>query len=433
MRVLGIGSYHDLGSLYLDLIAHGHEVRVHVEDEDAHDILAGLVPRCADWRSELPWIRAVGRDGIIVFEGADQGPLQDDLRRQGYQVIGGSAYGDLLETDRAAGQEAMRAVGMRTAPYATFPSAAAAAEHIRSQPGRYVYKASSTALPSGHNSIGQQADGADVLALLERYARRGGAASGACILMPYLEGVECGVGAYFDGRRFIAPACLDWEHKRFFTGDLGELTGEMGTLVTYEHAGPIFAATLQRMEPLLAEHGYLGYININTIINEAGIWPLEFTCRFGYPGYAILEELQRDDWGAIFARLLGQGDRPLRVHPGFAVGVVLTVPPFPYLDGYDRLSKGLPIHIAAPASERAHFHLGEVSMQDGGLVTAGMVGYAMVVTGRGRSVAAARCRAYRRCRQVSVPNLRYRLDIGRRFQRRDRAALVRLGYWPGGA
>ena len=45
---------------------------------------------------------------------------------------------------------------------------------------------------------------------------------------------------------------------------------------------------------------------MNTIVNEQGIWPLEFTCRFGYPGFAILDPLQETPWGELFHAMIAK-------------------------------------------------------------------------------------------------------------------------------
>ena len=317
MRVLGIGARVDLGDLYLTLMREGHEVRVHASEPAFAATFAGLVERVADWRAALSW---VGRDGIVLFEKVGRGAEQDALRAEGYRVIGGSVIGDRLEYDREFGQEALRLAGLQTAPSHYFEAAPAAAAWLRAHPGRVVLKHFNNARAT---FVGDHAAGLDVLFQLGR------APAGAVLLMPRLEGVEVGVGAYFDGTHFLSPACIDFEHKRFFAGEIGEMTGEMGTVVSYRGSGRLMRATLQRLEGVFAAAGHVGYVNLNMIVNDHGLWPLEFTCRFGNPGFAILAPLQEAGWGDLFERMLRGGAKTFPTVPGYCVGVVLTIPPFP--------------------------------------------------------------------------------------------------------
>src|SRR5205085_7223820 len=99
--------------------------------------------------------------------------------------------------------------------------------------------------------------------------------------------------------------------------------------------------------------------------------PLEFTCRFGYPGFAVLEPLQAVGWGELF-NLLMNGEPRLPTRPGYSVGVVLSTPPFPFSREQIDTPVGLPI--MAEGVEREHLHLGEVGTVKGELVTAGLYG-----------------------------------------------------------
>jgi len=436
MRFLGVTETCDLGSLYMRLVADGHEVKVFVGEPLAQGTLAGLVPRTGDWRRELDWIRDAGGDGIILFEAVSEGygALQDELRRDGFQVIGGSAYGDRLENDRSFAQDLLGGLGLPVAAVHAFSDAASGDSFLAANPGRYVLKFSGPDFASHDNYVGQLPDGRDVRsALAGRFRARGGEPADY-ILMEFVEGVEMGVGAYFDGEHFLLPACLDWEHKRFFAGDMGELTGEMGTVATFDRSRAFFDRTLGRVEPLLREHGHVGYVNINTIVNARGIWPLEFTCRFGYPGFAILEPLQRTRWGDLFAMMARRAPPSFSARPGFSAGIVLTTPPFPYSRKQVGEPVGLPVFIPDCFSEedRANLHYGEVGLDGGQLVTSGLYGWTMVVTGTGETIGAARSEAYRRAGAITIPNVRYRLDIGERLIAGDYEAVAGLGLFSEG-
>ncbi len=436
MRFLAIGDTCDMASMYVRLTEEGHDVRVFISEPACQDVLVGMVARTPDWKQELGWIREAGEDGIIIFENVsyDRGALAESLRRDGFGVIGGSAYGDRLENERAFAQKVLSELGFPVCAVHEFDSAEKGQEFISENPGRYVLKFNGHGFASADNYVGRMEDGHDVKAVIAARFRQIEDQDASYVLMQHVSGIEMGVGAYFDGDKFLTPACLDWEHKRFFPGDLGELTGEMGTVVTYSGTEAFFDKTLRRMEPLLRSNNYCGYINLNTIVNEDGIWPLEFTCRFGCPGYAILEPLQDISWADLFKMMVMRSGSRLRTNPGYCVGVVLTTRPFPY--NRKRVPSepaGLPILFDGEitAQERRHLHFAELGKQDGELVTAGMHGWTMIVTGVGASVGAARKNAYDLADRVVIPNVRYRLDIGVKLETEELARLKQLGFFAG--
>jgi phosphoribosylamine---glycine ligase len=425
MRFLGIGEGADLADIYLRLVADGHEVKIFIGYPLCRDMLAGLIERVDDWQAELDWMRAAGPEGCILFEnvGLGYGEIQDRLRRDGFNVIGGGSYGTRLETDRAYAQGVLADLDLKTAPVFEFFDADEAKQFIDKRPARYVLKSNGADVAS---FVGRDKAGADVRAAL---AAGGKITASSFILMDFVEGVEMGVGAYFNGENFLEPACLDWEHKRFFPGDLGELTGEMGTVVTYARSQRFFDRTLAKMAPLLRANGYCGYINLNTIVSEKGVCPIEFTCRFGYPGYAILDPLQKMSWADLFRAMLTRSPLKFDTEPGFAVGIVITTPPFPYYRDAVPVPVGLPILFDGDLSpaERRHVHYGEVALQNGVLVTSGASGYTLVVTGTGENIEAARDAANALADKVVIANARYRRDIGTRLIDGEFAKVEALG------
>jgi phosphoribosylamine--glycine ligase len=239
--------------------------------------------------------------------------------------------------------------------------------------------------------------------------------------------VEIAVGAFFNGHKFILPININFEHKRLFPGEIGPATGEMGTSMFWSKPNRLFNLTLKKMETKLTREGYVGYIDLNCIVNGRGIFPLEFTVRFGYPCISIQSEGIKMPIGEFLYNLASGQDFSFKTRKGWQVGARVVVPPWPYRQKnvFDRYSKGAKVIFKKP--DLSGIHIEDVKAVNGQWVLTGSAGVALIVVGTGATVEQARHQLYRRIDNIFIPNMFYRNDIGNRWKQ-DKVKLEHWGY-----
>jgi phosphoribosylamine--glycine ligase len=400
----------------------GHDVKMYCHSQGEKDVGLGFFEKVDEWETLKDW------PDILVFDDVGFGSKADQLRGEGKLVFGGSPYTDKLELDREFGQAELNLAGVDVLPSWNFTSFDEAMEFVKANPDRYVLKPSGKAQNEKELLfIGQEADGKDVLQVLEHYKANWSKKIKEFLIQKYAEGVEIAVGAFFNGKDFVMPICVNFEHKRLFPHELGPSTGEMGTSMYYTKSNPVFDRTLLRMKEKLAASKYVGYIDINCIANTRGVWPLEFTSRLGYPTISIQMEGVTSEWGTFMFELAQGKDTQLKTKKGYQVGVVVTIPPWPFEDekAFKKYSEGATILFRRQSLDG--IHIGEVKLEEGDWHIAGNSGYALVVTGAGATMSDAIEKAYQNVKNVMIPNMFYRIDIGQRWAH-DSDMLLSWGY-----
>jgi phosphoribosylamine--glycine ligase len=389
----------------------GHPVKLSIESEAEREIGDGFVPKSNDWEHDVSWADVIVFDDVL-----GQGEKAARLRAAGKLVVGGTPYTDRLEDDRAFGQGELKAAGVSIIPQDNFTSFADAIAFVQANPNRYVIKPSGAAQNLKQLLfVGEDEDGKDVIQVLDDYRRAWADRIKAFQLQRRIVGVEVAAGAFFNGTEFVLPMCMNFEHKKLFPGDIGPSTGEMGTTMYWSEPTRIFNATLKKMERRLREEHYVGYIDVNCIVNSNGIYPLEFTSRFGYPTISIQQEGMLTPMGEFLYRLAEGSISTFRARTGFQVGVRVVVPPFPFNDAetFETNSKDAVIIFKKPGREGVHIE--DVKAINEEWVVSGTSGVVLVVVGLGSTMKAAQRQAYSRIDNIMIPNMYYRKDIGDRW------------------
>jgi len=388
----------------------GHNVKLFIEENSEKEIGDGFVPKVDSWEKEVDWADVIVFDDVL-----GEGTKAKSLRDKGKFVVGGTPYTDKLEDDRAFGQEELKKYGVPIAPSWNFTDFQKAIDFVSQNPGKYVIK------PSGEAQnlkrllfIGEEEDGKDVLEVLKDYQKAWSKKIPVFQLQKKITGVEVAVGAFFNGKEFIYPININFEHKKLFPGNLGPSTGEMGTSMFWSGQNKLFNLTLKKFEQKFAEEHYVGYIDLNCIVNSNGIYPLEWTSRFGYPTISIQQESMITPIGE-FLYDLAVGNVPRwKVKRGFHIGVRIVVPPFPFKDPetFEVQSKDSLIIFTKPTEG---VHIEDIKQVDNEWMITGKTGVALIACGSGQTMKQAQNNVYNRIKNILIPHMYYRTDIGDRW------------------
>lgn len=399
----------------------GHDVKMFIrQTEKTKNIGRGLVNLVDDFKPHLKW-------ADIVF-GTDNTKYLRDLdawRATKNNVVGCSGEASLWELDRGIGQRVFEKHKIPTPAFQVFNDYDKAIAYVKKENARFVSK------PSGDadKALSYCAkDPADMVFMLERWKKLGKLKS-PFILQEFIAGCEMAVGGFFGPGGFNAGWCENWEFKKLMDGDMGVATGEQGTVLRFVRNSKLARKVLEPLTDALLALNYVGYVDVNCIIDDKGTpWPLEFTMRPGWPTFNIQQALNMGDPVQWLADLLAGKDAKNFSLDTVAIGVVLSIPDYPYSHLTRKEVTGIPVYGVKPSMWRfihpcemmmgapVPVMQGEKMFHIPMPVTAG--DYVLVVSACGETVLEAKNTAYRRLKRLMVPNSpMYRTDIGDRLSR----------------
>ncbi len=416
-------------------MADGHKVKWYCSNiPRLAEVGKGIVDRIDDPYDWYKWA-----DLIFFTDNVKWLNLADAWKKQGWPVIAPSIEAADWELDRGVGQDVLKKAGVEIAPVQEFTDYDTAISFVKRTMERYVSKPSDDADKSLSYCSKSPAD---MVYMLERWKKLNKLKT-PFILQKFIGGTEMAVGGWFGPGGFNRGWCENWEFKKLMNDDLGVATGEQGTVLRYVKSSKLADMVLKPAESALEKLGYVGYVDVNCIIDDEGTpWPLEFTMRPGWPTFNIQQALHKGDHAEWLMDLWEGKDAKNWELDKVAMGVVLSIPDYPYSHltkkevsgvpiycgekAMNCLSMPLSIHLCEAKMGEAPHQVGEKIITQPCIVTAG--DYILVASGTGATVSEAKKESYKALKTVSLPNSpMYRTDIGNRLKKQI-PELNRLGF-----
>jgi phosphoribosylamine-glycine ligase len=413
-----------------------HEVILNITDHDYKKIGDGMLEKDNDW------FKYLGKGYTWIIDGCEHGKMQDWLRGKGEFVFGGCEEGDELENDRQKNQKWFKELGFDIAPSQNFKSFEDGISFVQENPETSFIMKQNGDAPKRLNHKGKFQGGLDMIYHLEQMKKSWNESEYGPVdfdLMEVVEGMELAVSSFFNGKDWMKDkngrviAFLNFEHKKEIDGDLGETTGELGTLF-YGRTDKNKLVQDIIMKPGITDYlkkiGFRGVFDINCMLTDGGIIPLEPTCRPGIPStsYEFLESVE--NCGEMIEAVAKGLNTPISIKEGWGMVMVLAAKPFPVEADMEQESTSIgeklwilegenPID-EFTQEQRKHIHLENFEKKDDDYLVATKNGYLLTVTGTGKSIQETRENLIQYIKDnIYISGMKYRTDIGERYEDKE--------------
>lgn len=339
--------------------------------------------------------------------------MADALREKGYPVFGPMKKAATLEGSKAFSKDFMIRHGIPTAAYKEvhdFSEAVAALDDFS-----YPVVIKADGLAAGKGVVIAQDHEMAVQTLNEMMNQHSmGEAGNTIVLEEYLEGFECSLLCFTDGKT-IVPMVSAKDHKQVYDGNKGPNTGGMGTVSPNPFLPDGMDAQFDAkiLQPFLKglqedDMDYRGVIFIGLMIDKNNVAKvLEFNVRFGDPEtQSILLRLDSDFYDILMACATQTLDQvEVKWKDETVACLVLASQGYPgsypkglEITGLDQVDKDIVI-----------FHAG-TKEENGKILTNG--GRVLNICAIGSDLDEARAKVYKAAEVINFEGKYYRHDIG---------------------
>ena len=336
--------------------------------------------------------------------------IVDRFKEKGLTIFGPDKKAALLEGSKAYAKEFMKKYGIKTAAYETFNNSKLAKEYLETCEYPTVIKASGLAEGKGVIICKTKKEAiATISEVME--ASKFGSAGSTVVIEEFLEGVEASILSITDSKQ-IVPFISAKDHKKIGEGETGLNTGGMGVISPNPYVtDDVNAAFIKdilnpTLEGIKAEGlDFCGVIFFGLMINERGVYLIEYNMRLGDPETQVVLPLLETDLYTIFTDTLNGTLDANKITWKDASACCVVAASGGYPETYD---KGCVI-TGTETVDSTVFMAG-VKQEEGKLLTSG--GRVLNVVALGNDLEDAKTKAYASIKNINFDKMYFRKDIG---------------------